>query len=446
MKNSLPARNPKPLRVVSLDMEFGMAKKGKVCLIGLAVFLAATSYCGLLGAQQASASQPVRPIGVVTHVQSDQLTLRTDTGPDLTVHLPEGVSVLRIPPGAKTLKDAVKISVGEINAGDRVLVAGSVAGDQKSMVASRVIDMSKAALVVAHEAEEREWERRGISGVVQSMNPADKSIVLSVPNTPPTPSNPTHPVTLTIESGAKLLRYAPDSVKFSDAKPGTFSEIQAGDQVRALGTKSADGTHFSAEEVVSGTFRNIPATVISTDASKGTITVKDLSTGKPVLVKTNVDSKLHRLPPFIAMVIARFNSGGGQGQNATAEKSDNSNGGAPHFQPGSGQSGGRGAYGPPGGPSGMQRGGRLGNFKQMLDHMPPLAISELKPGDPLIVVSTEGSQPGEVTAIAVLSGVEPILEARPKGSEEVRLGPWNMSIGGGGGAAGGGGAGGEQGP
>lgn len=423
-----------------------MPKRGKVYLTGpVVISLVLAAFGGLRGARKATASEPVRPIGVVTQIQSNQLTLRTDAGSEMTIHLPEGVSVLRVPPGAKTLKDAVKISVNDINPGDRVLIMGSLAADQKSMLASRVIDMSKAALAVAHEAEQQEWEHRGISGVVQSVNAAEKSIVLAVPNTPPTPENPSHPVTVTLGPNARLLRYAPDSVKFSDAKPGAFDEIKKGDQVRALGKKSADGTGFSAEELVSGTFRNIPATVISSDAEKGTITVKDLTSGKPVLVETNADSKLHRLPPFVAMVIARFNSGGGQGQKGAAGQSANGGGGASRFQRGGEQQGGHGGYGPPGGRGGAYGGGHMGNFNQMLDHMPALSIKELKPGDPLIVVSTEGSRPGEVTAIAVLAGVEPILEARPKGSDEVRLGPWNMSIGGGG-EGGGGGGGGEQGP
>lgn len=80
-------------------------------------------------------------------------------------------------------------------------------------------------------------------------------------------------------------------------------------------------------------------------------------------------------------------------------------------------------------------GGQSANFNQMLHHMPPLSLGSLKPGEPLIIVSTEGTQPGQVTAIAVLSGVEPILRARPKGSKQVALGPWNMSVGGGGGGS-----------
>ena len=76
------------------------------------------------------------------------------------------------------------------------------------------------------------------------------------------------------------------------------------------------------------------------------------------------------------------------------------------------------------------------SLQQTLEQTPPLTLKELKRGEPLIVVSTAGAKPSEVTAIAVLSGVEPILSARPKGSKSVVLGPWNMSMGGGGGEVG----------
>lgn len=406
------------------------------------VFSVAQAFGSPRGGQQpAGAGQTVRPIGVVTAVQSDQLTLHTDAGPVLTVDLPADVKVMRVPPGAKSLKVATTISVGDIATGDRVLVLGKVSSDQKSMKATRVIDMSKASLAVAHEAQEQAWERRGISGVVKSVDPAAKSLVLSVQNATPTPGNMDHSVTLTLGANAKLLRYAPDSVRFSDARPGPFDAIRPGDQLRALGDKSANGSTFTAEEVVSGTFRNIPATVISVDAPKGTITVKDLATKQPVVVHTNSESKLHTLPMMIAYMIARFNSGGaagpgGQGHGAPGAQGNKA---APAGRSrGEGGSGGGGMYGRPGGRAGGfgPMGAHMPSFSQMLEHTPPLSLASLKPGDPLIVVSTEGAKPGEVTAIAVLSGVAPILEARPKGSQDVSLGPWNMSSGGGGGGEG----------
>ena len=397
-------------------------------LVGPCLILAQALAVAQPSPQNTSTSQAVRPIGVVTEIQPGQLTLHTDAGPDLTVNLSEGVSVFQVPPGAKSLQSATKIAVSDISIGDRVLVLGPLSADHKSVQAKTVIVMNKTALAKAHEAERLEWQEHGLSGVVKAINPATKEITLSVPNTPPTPGNLTHPVLVTLASNAALLRYAPDSVRFSDAKPGTFGQIKVGDQVRALGTKSADGTHFTAEKLVSGTFRNIGATVISVDASQGTITVKDLETGKPLLVRTNADSQLHQLTPRVADMIAMFNAGaaakGAPGQTGPGQARAMPQGAG--FQ-GQGKPGAAGAKG------GMPGGTPTGNFNEMLTHMPPLSLSELKTGEPLIVVSTEGAKPSEVTAIAVLSGVEPILRARPKGSKQVALGPWNMSMGSGGG-------------
>ncbi len=381
-----------------------------------------------LSPQTASQSvQPVRPIGAVTEIKPGSLTLHTDAGPSLVVLLPEGVPVLRVPPGAKDLKAATKITVGEISVGDRVMARGHPSQDQKSLVASSLIVMSESDLTKARATERREWRERGVGGLVKAINPAAKEITISVPNLPPVAGNPTHPVIITVAPTSTLLRYAPDSVKFSDAKPGTFDEIKVGDQVRALGTKSADGSHFAAEKLVSGSFRNIGATVVSVDAQAGTVTVKDLATGQAVLVRTNADSSMHVLPAFTAQMLARMNAGGGAPEGGAAQQ----NGGPP----GRSNSG----FGPPGGgPNGGHRNGPP-DIQQMLERTPPLKLGELKPGEPLIVVSTQGAKPTEVTAIVVLSGVEPILASQPKGSKEMVLGQWNMGMGGGGGGEVGGG-------
>jgi hypothetical protein len=403
-------------------------------LLGLGMI--ATAAPALPG--QSAAPQGVRPIGVVTEVQPGQLTLHTDAGPSMVVQVPEGTRVLRVPPGAKDLKSAAPINVEDISPGDRVLVRGEVSGDQKSAVAKSVIVMSRASLAVAHREESMEWQKRGIGGVVKAVDPATKQITVAVPNTPPTPENPTHPVVVSLDANAVVLRYAPDSVKFSDAKPSSIEDIKEGDQVRALGSKSQDGASFTAEKLVSGTFRNVGATVISVDAAAGTVTVKDLANGQPLLVRTNHESKLHTLPPFVAMMIARFNSGGGQEANGPPGRHAGPGAGGDQAAGGSraGQGGPGGPTGGPGGMPGGMRGGPPHDFNQMLERMPPLSLAELKPGQALIVVSTEGAKPSEVTAIAVLAGVEPILQARPKGSGAIALGPWNMSMGGGGGEEG----------
>lgn len=387
----------------------------------------------------AATAQPVRPIGVVTQLKTGGLTLETDAGPVLEVPLPEGISVIRVPPGAKDLKTAAPITVGEISLGDRVLIRGRVSDDQKSVAATSVIVMAKTDLEKAREAERAEWRRRGIGGHVKALDPTAKEITISVPTRPPDPANPTHPVTITLAANVVLLRYAPDSVKFSDAKPGTFEEIKVGDQVRALGTKSGEGARFAAEKLVSGTFHNIGATVISADAQNATVTVKDLASGKPIVVRTNSDSKLHRLPPFVAQMLARFTTGAGPSGGA---------GGASNAAPGGPQGAGGGAWRREsqgsgtasagsrserdGGAAGGHNGGPP-DFQEMLDRAPALVLGDLKAGDALMVLSTEGAKSSEVTAIIVLAGVEPILAAQPKGSEQMVLGQWNMGGGGEGG-------------
>jgi hypothetical protein len=115
-----------------------------------------------------------------------------------------------------------------------------------------------------------------------------------------------------------------------------------------------------------------------------------------VLVRTNADSKLHHVPPSVARALAALNSGG-----------------------------------TPGGKAGSEPGAEQLDVQQMLERAPALDLGELKPGDPLIVVSTEGARPSEVTAIDVLADVEPILAARPKGSNQVVVGSWSLGMNGG---------------
>jgi hypothetical protein len=372
-----------------------------------------------------SSSQPVRPIGVITQLKPGTFTLHTDAGPELLVTLPDGISLVRVPPEAKDLKAATKITVSDIHPGDRVLVRGRVSDDQKSVLATSVIVMSETDLAKAREAERLDWRRRGIGGLVKAINPEAREITVAVPNRPPPPGNLTHPVVITLAANVVLLRYAPDSVKFSDAKPAAFEEIKVGDQVRALGTKSEDGSRYAAEKLVSGTFRNIGATVVSVDAQNGAVTVKDLVSGKPLVVRTNSDSRLHRLPPFLAQMIATFNSGGSASGTMTGRPPGGAPGAWRGDRPPSDAAATRAEAG--------ERGGAPGNgpsdFQQMVERAPVLSLEELKPGDALIVVSTEGAKPSEVTAIVMLAGVEPILAAQPAGSEQMVLGPWSMGTG-----------------
>ena len=409
-----------------------------IVLAGLS--LACRLAIGQAPTQNPPAAQAARATGDVTQIQSGHLRVHTEKG-DVQVELPEGVKIMRVPPGSKDLKSATPITVSDISPGDRAVVLGHLAEDQQTIQATRVVVMSKADLSSFHEAEVREWQTRGIEGVVKTVDPAKMEIAISAPNHPPTPGNLTHPVILTTTPHTVLLRYAPNSVKFADAQPSNIDGLKVGDQLRALGTISEDGSHYAAEKVVFGTFHNIGATVISVDPQANTLTVKNLATNKPIVVHANADCKMHELPPFLAQMIARLSSGGqaggppgAGGGPAGGAGGPGGSGGASGFG-GGGPGGGSGGGAPPsGGGGGMRRGG-MSNLSQALENMPTITLNDFKRGEPIVIFSSEGTSPSEVTAIYILTGVEPILAAQPKGGGEVNLGTWNLSLGGG--AAGG---------
>jgi hypothetical protein len=221
-------------------------------------------------------------------------------------------------------------------------------------------------------------------------------------------------------------------VKFDDAKPGPIDQIKAGDQLRARGTRSADGAELVADEVVSGTFRNIAGTVSAVDSTAGTITVMDLVAKKPITVKITSDTQLRKLSPLMAQGIAARLKGaatpdaagtGAPGAPAPPNTASKPPGGAPGGQPG-GQSAAQGVGGRQGGGAGGGAAGARGDLGQLLTRMPAVTLADLQKGDAVMIVTTEGTQEGGATAITLLAGVEPLLQAQ--GASSI-LTPWTMS-------------------
>ena len=62
----------------------------------------------------------------------------------------------------------------------------------------------------------------------------------------------------------------------------------------------------------------------------------------------------------------------------------------------------------------------------MLSRMPPVTLAEFPKGEAVMIVSTQGTDSGGVTAITLLGGVEPILSASPEGSQQMILSPWSL--------------------
>jgi len=368
-------------------------------------------------AQQAGAPKKTRVVGVIKSITANTLTLTPDAGTDVSVTIQPATRLMRLAPGQTDLKSATPIQLSEVQVGDRMLVAGAPADDGKSVTATTAVIMKKSDVAEKQQHDREEWQKNGVGGVVKAVDVSGGVITLSTgtlgaPNT----------LAVHVSKDTIIRRYAPDSVKFDDAKPGTLEQIKVGDQLRARGTKGADGKELAAAEIVSGTFRSIAATVVSSDAANSTITVTDLANKRPVMLKIAPDSQMHQLPGMFAQRIAMRLKGGaasGQGANAAGGSQGQSAGGAHPSE-------GAGGEARPGGFGGGRPGGAP-DFQQMLNRMPAVELGQLHKGDAVMIVATEGTADSPSQVIILLSGVEPILTAASPSAASTILSPWNLS-------------------
>lgn len=369
-------------------------------------------------AQGAGHPAIARSIGAIKAINGNVITLAPDSGAQVTVTVQPNARLMRIEPGAKDLKNATPIQLQDLQTGDRVRVRGQGSADGASIAALEVIVIPHTDLEARHEQERQDWQKRGMGGLVSAVDPATGTVTISVTGFSGKKEIAVHTSTATV-----FRRYSPDSVKFDDAKPSTLQNIQPGDQLRARGNRSADGSELTAEEVVTGSFRNVAGLVTSVDASASTISVQDLLSKKPVQVKITADSQLHKLPPEMAQRIAMRLKG--SMPPGTPGAGGASNGGAANSGSATASGGQQSSAGGGMGGGGMRQGGAP-DFQQMLSRMPAVAISDLHKGDAVLIVTTEGTAGGGGTAITLLSGVEPILQAAPNGSQAMMLAPWSL--------------------
>ena len=363
---------------------------------------------------QSKADAGVTPNGVIGEVtaidpKAMQMIVKTDAGSTVTVTLNSNTNYMRLAPGEKTLKNATKIALADVGVGDRVWARGKTSEDQKSVPALALIVMTKADIAQKQERDRAEWQRRGVTGRVTAVNPAGQEITVSVR----AGREGERPLTIVPASDARFRRYAPDSVKFSDAKASSFAELKVGDQLRALGERSADGTRYTAEEIVTGSFRMVGGPITEVNAATGEIKINNLQTGQPLTVVVGKDSILRRLPQMMAERLAQRAAAGGDGPNGAGAPGDGPRRGRQQEGNEGGGGGGRPAGAGDGTGPRQRMGGGAPDFQEIFDNLPPITIAELKKGDAVIVSSTTGVDPTRVTAIRLAAGVEPILN-RPQ--------------------------------
>src|SRR5262249_28265662 len=121
------------------------------------------------------------------------------------------------------------------------------------------------------------------------------------------------------------------------------------------------------------------------DAASGTFALTDLTTKKGVTVKVTSESELRKLPSDVAQRIAARMKKPAPGPSATED------------------------------------------FQHSLGAIAPAPSSAFQKGDAVILISTEGTVSGEVTAITMVGGVEPMLTASP-GKQVITLSPWSIGM------------------
>ena len=367
-------------------------------------------------------SAPARYIGSIKAIAANVITLAPDSGPEIDVTVQATARIVRIAPGEKTLQNATPVRLQDLQVGDRILVAGKASDDAKAITAASIVVMKRSDVEARKEENLQDWQKRGLGGLVQAVDPAAGTATVSV-----TGFGGAKTIVVHTSKSTVIRRYAPDSMKFDDAKSSTLPEIQPGDQLRARGNRSSDGTELAAEEIVTGSFRNVAGIVSSVDASAGTMSVQDLLSKKLVQIRVTPDSQLHQLPPEIAQRIAlRLKAvmagatGGSAGSGAHSEAASSP----------------AGPVGAGGGMAGGMRPGGAPDFQQILNRMPTVTLTDLHKGDAVMIVATQGTPTSGATAITLLSGVEAILQAAPSGSQAMMLSPWSLGSPGGGDALG----------
>jgi transcription antitermination factor NusG len=331
--------------------------------------------CSLL----ALAQVPEKLVGTVSSIALEKATLdvKGQDGTPVTVHLTTETILQRVAPGEKSLKNAETIQVSDIAVGDKVLVNS----DPASGMARRLVVMSATAISKHDEADKAAWTAHGISGIVVAKTGDDLTLRLRTLQG----SSEAH---VTVSTNTGFRKYAADSVRFSDAKVSSLSEVQVGDQLRARGDKSEDGLKVTANEIVFGTFVTKAGTITAIDAEHKSVAIKELNTNRAFNVKLTADSQLKQMPNFAAMF-----AGGAPGGGAP-----------PSGAPGGGAPGGGGP--PSGGPMG---GGRPPDIAQMVERMPTVAMDALKVGDTVVMSSTKGAVDNEYTAIVLLDNAEMLI-------------------------------------
>lgn len=339
---------------------------------------------------------PKAILGSITAFKAEDavVVVKPDNMEAVNVKMTPETIFQRVEPGERDLKKAAAMKMTDMALGDRVLVSFK-AGTTEAL---RILVMSATDISKRNAADSLDWSKRGISGIVAAKN--GNTLTLKKRGL-----TGEIMMTVTVDDKTAYRRYSADSVKFADARISKLDEVSVGDQLRARGVKSEDGLKVTAEEVVFGTFVTKAGTITAMNPETKELTVTEIGTNKPLTVKFTADSQIKKMPEMAGMMMGRGGAPGGEGPQ-------------------------RG--GPPGGAA-----SRMPDMAQMLERMPAAKFDELKPGEKIVVSSTKGAKPDEVTAIMLVGNADMVIQMATApsgrgggGTGAAAMGAGGMGIGG----------------
>jgi hypothetical protein len=329
-----------------------------------------------------AAETPARFIGTISMLSAESGTaeVKDAAGETISIHLIASTVFQRVGAGEKSLKNAQPISAGDILPGDRVLVNL----EPGTTEALRLVVMAATDISKRDEADREAWTTQGVGGVVTGK---DGNVLTLRARA----GQAVAQVEVTVSAKTTFRKYAPDSVSFADAKSSSLDSVQIGDQLRARGDKSVDGSKVAAGEVVFGSFVTKAGTITAVDAGAKTLTITEINSGKTLKILIAPGSQVKAMPDFAAM-------GGPPPPGATA--------------PGKGMPG-------PGMP----------DPARMIEMMPAATLASFKPGQSVVVSSTRGANPDELTAIVLLGNAEMLIRMASMGGPAAASGQKQQNAG-----------------
>lgn len=329
--------------------------------------------------------------GEVVSSDASQIVIKTKDG-EIVAIISDKTEFKVVPPDNPSLKAAVAADAKSVGAGDKLLVTGMVSADRKTIPAKAVYLITKASIADRLKKEAEAWRTRGISGKVVTYNPQTNAITVSIKGL-------MGDRTMTVKSNDKTeyFRYSAESVQFSDARKSVFGEIEPGDAIRALGDKNADGSELTAEKIITGAFKTVAGSVVSVNVESGEVTISDITSKKNVVIVVPATAIIQQFPSELAQRFAMFQSGGGFVRPGPS-------GGQPQGQPNMPQGGMQ--------QGGAMRAGASPGIDDILERLPKISVKDLKVGEMIAVSSSKGKDASRITAIKMVSGVEPLIRAQ----------------------------------